>query len=348
MWSVSCRSGPATTTAWPPGSGVALSHAADLPPSLLSDPYTGLKKCIAQFMNAEVRKVDIWDVEIHTSEVAGVEQAGCIRKVVTDKNGKKQKEPMVTLRRSTGEEVRSRVFRRKMSNYCSIGIDARIGLGFDKNRSKTRWVNKLVYAWEGLKKFLKPSINVGSIIEKMETIVAFDKVAEEKGDRPEPGPVSDPSDPGLVEPEDTSASKLRPQASRQQRMAEAACRDPTVDQQVVNGYTLYTKQVFQTSQPRGGQAKRRRDSAGLLLSINPINLIALNIPSYMGGITHMWDKSGTTAPIKTADSKIKYEKKQDMGDGEIEFLSFTGNIRFGVLERLLTGGGKRVAQGRRG
>lgn len=208
-------------------------------------------------MNAEVRKVDIWDVEIHTNEVAQTEQAGCIRKVVTDKNGKKQKEPMVTLRRSTGEEVRSRVFRRKMSNYCSIGIDARIGLGFDKNRSKSRWVNKLVYAWEGLKKFLKPSINVASIIEKMETIVAFDRVAEEKGDRPVP--VSEPSDPGPVEPEDSSTSKSRPQASRQQRMAQAACRDPTVDQQVVNGYTLYTKQVFQTAQPRAGQAKRRRD-----------------------------------------------------------------------------------------
>ena len=140
-------------------------------------------------MNAEVRKVDIWDVEIHTSEVAIGEQAGCIRKVVSDKNGKKQKEPMVTLRKSTGEEVKSRVFRRKMSNYCSIGIDARIGLGFDKNRSTIRCVNKLVYAWEGLKKFLKPSINVATIIEKMETIVAFDK-PDGKEDQlgPEAGP----------------------------------------------------------------------------------------------------------------------------------------------------------------
>ncbi len=128
-------------------------------------------------------------------------------------------------------------------------------------------------------------------------------------------------------------------------MAEAAGRDASLDQQVVNGFTLYTKQVFQTTQPKPDQPKRTLDSAGLLLSINPINLIALNIPSYMGGITYMWDKSGTTAPIKAPDSKIKYEKKQDMGDGEIEFLSFTGNIRFGVLERLLTGGGKRVAQG---
>ena len=93
-------------------------------------------------------------------------------------NGKKQKEALITLKRSTGEEVKSRVFKRKLSNYCSIGIDARIGLGFDKNRSKHRCINKLIYAWEGIKKFLKPSVNVGSVIEKMETLVSYDKVEE--------------------------------------------------------------------------------------------------------------------------------------------------------------------------
>ena len=60
----------------------------------------------------------------------------------------------------------------------------------------------------------------------------------------------------------------------------------------------------------------------------------------------MWNKSDTLAPIKSQNIRIKYEKRQDMGDGEIEFLSFTDNFRFGLFERLLTGGGKRVAQGR--
>ena len=37
-------------------------------------------------------------------------------------------------------------------NYLSIGIDARIGVGFDKNRTKSRLCNMFMYACEGFKK----------------------------------------------------------------------------------------------------------------------------------------------------------------------------------------------------
>jgi len=80
------------------------------------------------------------------------------------------------------------------------------------------------------------------------------------------------------------------------------------------------------------------------LTVNPINLIALNIPSYMGGIRNMWDKSKTTIPIKHG-SKISDHEKQDFSDGKIEFLSFEGKVTFGVFERIFTGGGKRITQG---
>jgi len=39
-----------------------------------------------------------------------------------------------------------------MLNYLSIGLDARIALGFDKNRKSGRISNKLVYLNEGIKK----------------------------------------------------------------------------------------------------------------------------------------------------------------------------------------------------
>lgn len=39
-----------------------------------------------------------------------------------------------------------------MTNYFSFGLDARIGLGFDKRRSSRKWINKLIYGWEGFKK----------------------------------------------------------------------------------------------------------------------------------------------------------------------------------------------------
>eukprot|EP00915_Cephaloidophora_sp_WS-2016_P002574 GHVH01003452.1.p1 GENE.GHVH01003452.1~~GHVH01003452.1.p1 ORF type:complete len:495 (-),score=69.49 GHVH01003452.1:1271-2755(-) len=43
----------------------------------------------------------------------------------------------------------------KMFNYFSIGIDARIGVGFDRNRTSTQIGNKIVYMNEGVKKIFK-------------------------------------------------------------------------------------------------------------------------------------------------------------------------------------------------
>jgi diacylglycerol kinase (ATP) len=39
-----------------------------------------------------------------------------------------------------------------MCNYFSIGIESRVGLGFDKKRTKSAACNKVCYGLEGLKK----------------------------------------------------------------------------------------------------------------------------------------------------------------------------------------------------
>jgi diacylglycerol kinase (ATP) len=39
-----------------------------------------------------------------------------------------------------------------MCNYFSIGIESRIGLGFDKQRTSSAICNKICYGWEGIKK----------------------------------------------------------------------------------------------------------------------------------------------------------------------------------------------------
>ncbi|CDW72988.1 diacylglycerol [Stylonychia lemnae] len=43
-------------------------------------------------------------------------------------------------------------YERPMSNYFSIGVESRIGLGFEKSRTNSAFKNKCVYGWEGLKK----------------------------------------------------------------------------------------------------------------------------------------------------------------------------------------------------
>ncbi len=43
-------------------------------------------------------------------------------------------------------------YKRMMSNYFSVGSDARVGLGFDKKRTTSKCCNKCCYGCEGFKK----------------------------------------------------------------------------------------------------------------------------------------------------------------------------------------------------
>lgn len=57
-----------------------------------------------------------------------------------------------------------------MSNYFSIGIDARIGYGFDKRRTASRHKNKCFYCWEGFKKMFLKNKNIPETLDKLITI----------------------------------------------------------------------------------------------------------------------------------------------------------------------------------
>lgn len=377
---------------------------------LVKDTLNGLKEYIKDYLQAEIRQIDIWDIEIICKP-----EVGCVKTVVSE-NGRREKKPRMETKRLTGENVVARSFTRKMSNYCSIGIDARIGLGFDKSRSGSRFCNKVIYAWEGLKKFLKPKVTIDTVIEKMEILESFVSLkhthvlksnsddfldmaenVEIKGvpkaallpfgvenesylnKRPaQDKQIKIEEKRTLIElPNDSKINNSQEMFTSLPLIKEASIHpsppipiispSPTTNavqskdivkegdldekenqtliekqielrpnERVINGYRVQSKEIFRT----GFHHERT-------LTINPINLIALNIPSYMGGIANMWGKASSKAPIKSSGGAINYSNKQDMGDGELEFLSFTSKLRFGVLERLLTGGGKRVAQGSR-
>jgi diacylglycerol kinase (ATP) len=44
------------------------------------------------------------------------------------------------------------IHQRLMCNYFSVGVESRIGLGFDKKRTNSAFCNKACYGWEGIKK----------------------------------------------------------------------------------------------------------------------------------------------------------------------------------------------------
>jgi diacylglycerol kinase (ATP) len=54
-----------------------------------------------------------------------------------------------------------------MINYFSIGVDARIGLSFDRNRQNSRVVNKAVYCWEGFKKMFMRTPGISETVDSL-------------------------------------------------------------------------------------------------------------------------------------------------------------------------------------
>jgi len=75
-------------------------------------------------------------------------------------------------------------------------------------------------------------------------------------------------------------------------------------------------------------------------------LLALNIPSYMGGASDPWLASrGKVGVVDKAGKKIPDFGPQNIGDGQIEFLSF-GSAGALAKERFIKGNAKRLGQGK--
>lgn len=69
-----------------------------------------------------------------------------------------------------------------MSNYMSVGVDARIGLGFDKNRTSSAIGNKCVYCWEGFKKNFLSTAKMNKVVESLEVINQDDANYDVRGE----------------------------------------------------------------------------------------------------------------------------------------------------------------------
>jgi diacylglycerol kinase (ATP) len=109
---------------------IACGWGAGLPGLIVRDPAKGILERIEVWLDADRNLMDIWDTEIITHD------DGFIRKVNV-KDGKVTEDVL----EEDGSSEKKLFFKRKMSNYCSVGIDARIGFGFDKNRSTIRCCN---------------------------------------------------------------------------------------------------------------------------------------------------------------------------------------------------------------
>lgn len=108
--------------------------------------FEGLRQYVRSWLRAETKSYDIWEVSVQTHKSGYFRFIQDGKKVCTDSHV--QRHHIKELPEG-GLEMS-----KYMCNYFSLGLDARVGVGFDKMRQKSQLMNKGVYTWEGVKKLL--------------------------------------------------------------------------------------------------------------------------------------------------------------------------------------------------
>ena len=72
------------------------------------------------------------------------------------------------------------IFNRLMCNYFSIGIESRIGLGFEKKRTRKACCNKMQYFNEGLKKMFGCCTKTLKVKQVVEYVSAVDSQGNDR------------------------------------------------------------------------------------------------------------------------------------------------------------------------
>ncbi|KAK1444746.1 diacylglycerol kinase like protein [Babesia gibsoni] len=114
---------------------------------------TPLRQVLERASQATVVSHDFWHIMLT------VEPEGSFNKINSKSRVKE------TLLDKEGNERQMMEF--MMGNYFSFGVDARIGRGFDRKRSNSRFINKMIYITQGMKNSLKRAVRVDKQIDKV-------------------------------------------------------------------------------------------------------------------------------------------------------------------------------------
>ena len=117
-----------------------------------SNGLRGLKTLISSWLRASVCDFDLWEVSLNVDIANG----GYMEQI---------KSKAKTIVRDS-DNITS-VISKPMCNYFSIGIESRIGIGFDRNRKHSTMLNKLTYGWEGFKKSFTSTPRIAELIDNV-------------------------------------------------------------------------------------------------------------------------------------------------------------------------------------
>ncbi|CAD8169782.1 unnamed protein product [Paramecium octaurelia] len=130
----------------------SLGWGTTVPADVIGKNNKVLQNYVEQWLIGAESFFDVWDVDIV------LKKDGFISEIKRHSN-------------SVGElkiQLKDCKFNKPMINYFSIGVDARIGYGFDKNRTAYQCCNKVVYCWEGFKKMFLKTPKMNQSIETLE------------------------------------------------------------------------------------------------------------------------------------------------------------------------------------
>eukprot|EP01054_Gregarina_sp_Poly1_P002133 Gregarina_sp_Poly_1__2132@NODE_1565_length_3834_cov_183_282453_g1032_i0_p2_GENE_NODE_1565_length_3834_cov_183_282453_g1032_i0NODE_1565_length_3834_cov_183_282453_g1032_i0_p2_ORF_typecomplete_len380_score52_94DAGK_acc/PF00609_19/1e22_NODE_1565_length_3834_cov_183_282453_g1032_i09022041 len=218
-----------------------------------------------------------------------------------------------------------------MANYCSVGVESRIGVGFDRNRKDNAILNKAAYALEGVKKILFHRRRlIDNIVEGL-----------------------------FVKPTETSESAqvVFQCVAKESKMARAqsffggshVARKPSSG---LSGLSVLSQSSADSESVLRSPATVVGSASEHPVLQPCVSLCILNIPSFAGG-ADVWKSSarrlGVRMPDQENDHKIYRAMRralspsvhQDFGDGRLEVVAFQSIVEIGAsnirekLEKLL-------------
>ena len=116
---------------------------------IMRKEMSGFKALIREYLRADIIDFDIWRISV---------------KVLDDKGLIKQVRDGTKVVMKEGE-FDKKVLSKPMCNYFSVGVESRIGLGFDKNRTTSSFRNKLRYGIEGVKKMFLSTPRIAELVD---------------------------------------------------------------------------------------------------------------------------------------------------------------------------------------
>ena len=205
--------------------------------------------------------------------------------------------------------------RKKMCNYFSLGVESRIGLGFDRKRTNSAFLNKVVYCWEGFKKMFMKTKKIPAVVD-------------------------------VVEKVDLNAQDI--QKSQGKKLEEI---NISIDHETLQKQTVLKSKVpamtLENAQHHQSLTWKEEPASLVVLNINSMMGGVMNIWESAK------NNQGLKPPTKPKDSKDKDKQglevfskfdKSSFGDGKVEIVSFESISQIG-REKFLKGQAKRIEQG---